>query len=527
MLEDFADVILAHCTLLALHRFMHGFVILIDSEKNWLDLPSHIYEEVKGKTLVEHLLEQVGSFLFPVVLSIFKGDPKRLFWEEVGNKSTGISLLFTNEKNETRRVKEAADHLNLDHIIRLSGDNPILGHSIIPRGLKALESNDYAFSYGYPVGIQLEFLNRKVLDLCEGIQSPKRIREIVRNDLVKQLQIAPLQPQTAELSRPELRWTTGTSQDCQLVSKMLETANREDLSSLRAMMKVHEKIQTDYLPMPTMVNIEPTNKCNLKCVMCPRDEMERSLGTMSMDTFRKVADECAEMGVNLITLNGYGEPFISDNIFEMIDYAMRIGLQVKINTNGHYLNEKNVNRLLMSPPTHLSISLDGATKETYEKVRIRGNFERVMKNLETLLELRRLNPHSTMKVSLQIIRMDETEEEIEQFKSEWKDRVDEISIPNVHNWGGVFKESGALGEQNLNRFPCRELWRTMMVFCDGSTSICCAVFDDNMNMGNIAQKSLKEIWKGSDYQKLRELHLSGRYDEIDICKDCNMWKVQG
>ena len=66
MLEDFADVILAHCTLLALHRFMHGFVILIDSEKNWLDLPSHIYEEVKGKTLVEHLLEQVGSFLFPV-----------------------------------------------------------------------------------------------------------------------------------------------------------------------------------------------------------------------------------------------------------------------------------------------------------------------------------------------------------------------------------------------------------------------------------------------------------------------------
>jgi len=506
---------------------MHGFVVLIESDRNWLDLPTRIFQKVQGKTLIELLLDQVRSFFLPTVLSIVDGEKQKPFWEQFSKDHPDLSLLFTQETNETRRIREAADHLNLNQIIRISGDNPILGHSIIPRGLKALEEYDYAFSYGYPVGIQLEFLNRRVLELCEETDSSKRIREIVRNDLVKELHISPLQPRTPELSRPELRWTTGTTQDCQLVTRMLESASPIHLKSLKEMMMVHERLQNDFLPMPTMVNIEPTNKCNLKCVMCPRDEMERSLGSMSMDTFRKVTDECAEMGVNLITLNGYGEPFISGDLFEMVDYAMKAGLQVKINTNGHYLNEKNIRRLLLSPPTHLSISLDGATKETYEKVRLRGNFDRVMKNLALLLEHRDQHNDLDMKVSLQIIRMDETEAEIEAFKEQWRERVDEISIPNVHNWGGVFQESGSLREQNLERFPCRELWRTMMVFCDGSTSICCAVFDDNMNMGNASEKSLKEIWTSSEYQHLRQLHLDGRYDEIEICKDCNMWKVQG
>jgi radical SAM protein with 4Fe4S-binding SPASM domain len=150
-----------------------------------------------------------------------------------------------------------------------------------------------------------------------------------------------------------------------------------------------------------------------------------------------------------------------------------------------------------------------------------------MKNLHTLLSIREEYPDIDMKVSLQIIRMDETETEIEEFKASWSDRVDEISIPNVHNWGGVFEEAGPLRGQELERFPCRELWRTMMVFCDGSTSICCAVFDNNMNMGNAKDKSLREIWTSPEYQRLRKLHLDGKYDQIDICKDCNMWKVQG
>ena len=78
---------------------------------------------------------------------------------------------------------------------------------------------------------------------------------------------------------------------------------------------------------------------------------------------------------------------------------------------------------------------------------------RLMSNLEALLIAREKRSNHPMKITLQIIRMDETEQEIEDFVNQWKDRVDEISIPNVHNWGGQFEEAGNLSKMEVDRFP--------------------------------------------------------------------------
>lgn len=502
-----------------------SFVVLIDAQTNWLGQKSRVFDSLAGFTSISFLLGQLRNFDMPVVFSVYQSNPQvKALLDSLQN----VGIIESNTSNESHRLLETCERFNIERVIRLSADNPFLGVELVYQGLELMDCHDFLYTYGFPVGINLEFINYKTIRRCFETRSDKRIREIVTTDLSKSVKIGYIQAQ-GNLNRPEVRWTTGSQTDFNVVHSLIDQSQLQPsaMPSLNNLMDAYNEIMQDHLPMPTMVNIEPTNKCNLKCIMCPRDEMERNLGVMDLDTFKKVIDQCVQTGVTQITLNGYGEPFIAKQVFEMIAYTMQTPLKLKINTNGHYLNSTNIEKLLAQPPHHLSISMDGATRETYEKVRINGKFDRLMTNLNNLLEAREKLQDHPMKITLQIIRMDETEQEIEDFINQWKDRVDEISIPNIHNWGGLYEESGNLSKMDVKRVPCKELWRTMMVFQDGSTSICCAVFDNNMNMGNIKDKHLSEIWRSEEYNQLRQHHVDGNFHLIDICKDCNMWKSYG
>ena len=73
------------------------------------------------------------------------------------------------------------------------------------------------------------------------------------------------------------------------------------------------------------MQIESTNICNAKCVFCPRDDMERKQGVMDMALFRKVADECAALGITHIRMHNYGEAFVDRQLVEKVRYAKSHG----------------------------------------------------------------------------------------------------------------------------------------------------------------------------------------------------------
>ena len=347
-------------------KFKTGFVILVDAQTNWLGQPSRIFEPLAGRTAFDFLIGQISEFDLPIILSIKSADEKIISRVK---SYENIDFIECTNLMESQRLLEVCNQYELETMIRLSADNPILGKELINQGIDLMNSCDFVYSYGYPVGINLEFINRETLLRCVETGSAKRIREIITTDLSKEVKISYIQADGI-LNRPEVRWTTGSESDHTLVNNLLTDVATEpqNMPSLKNLMLGYNQLMQHHIPSPTMVNIEPTNKCNLKCIMCPRDKMERSLGVMDLETFKRVIDQCVETGVTHITLNGYGEPFIAKQIFEMITYTMQSSLNLKINTNGHYLNPKNIDKLLDNPPSHLSISLDGATKETYEKI---------------------------------------------------------------------------------------------------------------------------------------------------------------
>src|ERR671938_83695 len=99
--------------------------------------------------------------------------------------------------------------------------------------------------------------------------------------------------------------------------------------------------------LPEIVQIESTNICNAKCVFCPRDEMHRRQGVMSFDLFRKIVDECAELGITHVRVHNYGEPFLDRHLTEKVRYAKQKGIkEVGMISNGSLITE-NVARAMI------------------------------------------------------------------------------------------------------------------------------------------------------------------------------------
>ena len=71
---------------------------------------------------------------------------------------------------------------------------------------------------------------------------------------------------------------------------------------------------------PTRVNIELTNHCNQRCVLCPRQGFTRPLGFMARPVFERVTEECAAHGTRL-WLHFLGESLLHRDLLGLITAA--------------------------------------------------------------------------------------------------------------------------------------------------------------------------------------------------------------
>ena len=108
---------------------------------------------------------------------------------------------------------------------------------------------------------------------------------------------------------------------------------------------------------PVKMWVEPTNTCNLKCVMCPQscDETPFKRGFMEFSLFRKIIDEAKDFVFD-INLHHSGESLLHPDIIEMIRYAKQAGIYTRMHTNATKLDEKKAQGILDAGLDFLSFS---------------------------------------------------------------------------------------------------------------------------------------------------------------------------
>jgi MoaA/NifB/PqqE/SkfB family radical SAM enzyme len=136
----------------------------------------------------------------------------------------------------------------------------------------------------------------------------------------------------------------------------------------------------DYLPIK--LDIENVSRCNYRCTMCVVADWPkgRRADDMPLEAFKRLIDE--QYGLVEIKLQGVGEPLLQrDDFFEMIRYARSRHIWVRTTTNASVLHFRdNYKRLIDSDVNELQISIDGATAEVFEKIRVGSLFSRVTEN---------------------------------------------------------------------------------------------------------------------------------------------------
>jgi hypothetical protein len=224
-----------------------------------------------------------------------------------------------------------------------------------------------------------------------------------------------------------------------------------------------------------------------------------------------------------IWLHHFGEPLINPDIYKMINMAEDAGIRTGMSTNATRLDEKASAALLDSKLSMLYISLDGVTKQTFEKIRIGAKFDKVHANVARFAEMKRAR-HSELLVRLQMIHMTSTENEREQFDQEWRDQgFDAIDYKPFHYWANQDESLIQIEEASPPRptGACAEPWIGFSIMADGTAVPCCNDYSGKMPLGDLKTQSLREVWNGPAMMKLRS-RFAGDVPDVKgtLCEGC-------
>src|ERR1700758_4492933 len=137
---------------------------------------------------------------------------------------------------------------------------------------------------------------------------------------------------------------------------------------------------------PVCLYLETTNRCNLLCTTCPRtyEELEPP-ADMSWELFCSIVDQIPNL--SRAVLHGVGEPMLVKNLSRMVRHLKDRDTHVLFNTNGTVLNERNGRALIEAGLDELRVSLDAASAQSYQAVRGKNYFNRILKNVRAFRAL--------------------------------------------------------------------------------------------------------------------------------------------
>ena len=291
--------------------------------------------------------------------------------------------------------------------------------------------------------------------------------------------------------------------------------------------------QTRWVPPPDRLYIESTNICNLSCIMCPtgRKEQVRKKGYMDFELFKDIVDQMAPW-VQATTLHIWGEPLLHPRLFDMISYCRAKGLRSEISTNATLLNEERSKQILAAGLDAIYLCLDGMRPETYELIRVNADYEKTNANIRRFIALKQAGGYRDPFVSLQIIEMEKTMGEVNEFVTAWQLLgVDRINVKPFDSWAGQVTDINALraddGQPKLQRYACPNLWYHTHIYWDGRIAMCDRDFNLAHDLGNVRSADgvvrVLENWNGPKMQALRRAHVQNQLDQVIPCNTCVEW----
>lgn len=329
--------------------------------------------------------------------------------------------------------------------------------------------------------------------------------------------------------------------------KVIDSIKNRKITSKQEIYDAFEEIRSQN---PVIYNIETTNRCNMRCKMCPRTTMmTRKIEDMDKETFINIVkqlrphtedewkewkkycekkygiaedDEASENHFFLyviskvIQLHGYGDPLLDKNMHEYVKILHDNGFYSYFSCNPANINMESTYKMLDMGLDYIKYSIESVDDMEHKAIRgEKSNFTDSYKKIKEVINYKHKNNlNTTIVITMLDLNRKNQKADYDKLLDAFKDldvyiylksedcqwyRKDFHGTKSIH-WSEV----------------CKHPWMTMTIKSNGEAAMCMEDFNNEIVFGDVHKNSLKEIWNGEAYKEFRIKHL-------DVCKGmkCN------
>lgn len=293
---------------------------------------------------------------------------------------------------------------------------------------------------------------------------------------------------------------------------------------------------------PTTLCLDPASVCNLRCPFCPTGAgyggFERAL--LTPERFSRIMARLDLDLIERVELYNWGEPLLNPHIVDYITCFSERSAETEISTNFSQrdYDETFLSELVRSGLTTLVVSIDGATQQTYERYRVRGNLERVLGNLRRLAAVKSELASATPLVLFKMLLHRHNQHEVEEARRIAAECGAQFLL-NERFWcpdeaAAEWRATGpaeAAGEpapvlgstslpQEIISTYCRQLWESVFVTATGEVHPCCLTFEPQHAIGNLETQELAAVRNGPQAVYLRRLVIDPATPPPEFANSC-------
>lgn len=306
---------------------------------------------------------------------------------------------------------------------------------------------------------------------------------------------------------------------------------------------------------PIVYNIETTNRCNMRCEMCPRTTMmTRNLEDIDEKTFRRVveqiephrdelweqwkkycenkygiaeSDEASEnhfflyVIAKVIQLHGYGDPLLDLHMDSYIQILTDKGFATYFSCNPANINLDATYRMMEAGLSYIKYSIESVDDEEYRKIRGRAaNFSDSYQDILKVLEYKHQHKlGTTIVITMLNLNRHNQQKEFARLMKEFNDLDVYIYLKSEDcQW---YRKDYHQTQSIHWSEPCKHPWMTMTIKSNGEATMCMEDFNNEIVLGDVTQESLQNIWDGERYRSFRWQHIDVS-NGIKCTHECDM-----
>lgn len=298
------------------------------------------------------------------------------------------------------------------------------------------------------------------------------------------------------------------------------------------------------------LQVEVASVCNLRCPQCFQYVDGHKSGFFSRALWDEKIHPCLGQ-LRDIHLVGIGEPLLSKDFFYFVEDAGKSKVRVHTTSNLQLLTESIAEKLVATGVQELSFSCDGATRETYEKIRVRGDFGKLQSALQWINQFKanyqspfprlilnfgalKSNIHELPQVVAfardhgveliiayhDVIYREALKEESLFHFQEISDRFFQEAVRMAEKAGIQMFTPGLFSQPRKYKNPrpyCGYPYSHLYVYSDGRVGPCCMDFPNRMQLGDLNRSTLEEIWNQTPILALRRELLNQPSETCQYC----------